>query len=228
MERFAGFHEGRDRKDLPPPDVWLYDPRYKPLETPVDSRGLVDFKELIRLVKSTVDSSYNWESPFNDRHHLQWPRRFYPDEYGNGPNPAEFRHLGIGMVRVPRYFHNWTHLITEPPALPKPEVMQYRIDAQRVTLSLFESVKIVKQEGRVRLLSGQALKDYMLSELELRFDEFSENLDDAKSQPVEFYPIDYDSLELKEPLDMVNIADRIAKEAIYRSAVRTVKEPLAV
>ena len=227
MERFVGFHEGRVRKDLPPPDVWLYNPRDTPLETPVDSRGLVDFKELIRLIKSTVDSSYDWDSPFNDKHHLQWPRRFYPGQHHKGPDPAEFRDLGIGIVRVPRYFHNWTHIITEPPTPPKPEIMQYRIDAQRVALSLFESVKFVKQEGRVRLLSGQALRDYMLGELELRFDEFSENLDDAKSQPVEFYPIDYDSLELKEPFDMVNIADKIAKEAIYRSAVRIVKEPLA-
>jgi len=223
----VGFHEKRVRKDLPPPETWLHQPSSDLLPTPVDSRGLVDFDGLVKLMKSTVDPSYDWRASFNDKHHLQWPNRYYRNINSDSlPNPAEFRNLGIGIVKVPRLFHNWVHLITEPPAVPDNEVMMYRIEAQRVALSLFESVKIVKQEGRVRLLSGQALRDYMLDELEQRFDEFAENLDEARSQPVEFYPVDYSKLELNEPRDMVVIADRIARQAIYRIAVRSIREPL--
>ena len=222
-----GYSDDKVRGDIPPPEVWKHNPK-RTIETPVDSRGLVDFPGLISLIKSTVEPHYTWESPFNDRHHLQWPRRFYPDiDNENTPNPYEFRHLGIGLVRVPRYFHNWVHLITQPPPIPSQEVMAYRIDAQRVALNLFEQVREVSHEGRVQHLTGIALREYLLEQLERRFDDFAEQIEVAKSQPEEFQVIRYDNFPLEEPKDMVVIAHTLARNAIYRSAVRDIRKPVA-
>lgn len=215
------------RADLPPPEVWLRSPRLPLIETPLDDRGLVDFEALVNVVRSTVDPSYDWSSPFNDRHHLQWPRRFYIDEPDAKPNPAEFRHLGIGMVRVPRLFHNWTHLITEPPAMPSFEVMQYRIDAQRVAVALFEKIRNIKRDGRAKELGQEAYRIFLSEQLSIGFDDFSHQFEIARNQPIEFQPVVYGDLELNEPVDMLNIADRVAKGAIYRCAVRDIREPVA-
>lgn len=227
MSRIVGYSERTVREDLPPRDVWTHNPMHL-IETPIDDRGLVDFGELISVIKGTVDPSYTWDSPFNDRHHLQWPRRFYSDDQsGTGPNPAEFRHLGIGVVRVPRYFHNWVHLITVPPPVPSKEVMQYRIDAQRVALNLFEQVREVNHEGRRKSLTGVALQAYLLDQLERRFDDFARQVDDAKRQPRDFHVIRYDDYPLEGPKDIVLIAHTLARDAIYRSAVKEIRKPLA-
>lgn len=227
-QRFVGFKtKNPQRADLPPPEVWLRSPRQPLLETPLDDRGLVDFEALVKLVRGTIDSSYDWSSPFNDRHHLQWPRRFYIDASESSPNPAEFRHLGIGMVRVPRYFHNWTHLITEPPAMPSFEVMQYRLDAQRVAVSLFEKVRNIKRDGRAKELGQEAYRIFLSERLSRGFDDFSNQFDVALHQPAEFQPIDYSCMELTEPIHMIKIADELAKKAIYRCAVRDIREPVA-
>lgn len=225
-----GFKEKRVRDDIPPPDVWLINPKRDLIPTPLDERGIVDLPELISDIKKTVDSNYDWPSPFNDKHHLQWPRRWYPDiEYKRDcPNPYEFRHLGIGVVRVPRYFHNWTHLITEPPPPPSEEVMTYRIEAQRVAVSLFRSVTDIKREGRDLNLSGVALNDYVLSKLEHRFEDYVKRVEIAKKQPKEFHVVEYDRIPLTGPEDVLTLTDRLAKGALYRSAVRIVREPLAV
>lgn len=227
-QRFVGFStKNPQRADIPHPEVWLYSPRRPLLETPLDDRGLVDFEALVNLVRGTVDPAYDWSSPFNDRHHLQWPRRFYVDAPESKPNPVEFRHLGIGMVRVPRFFHNWTHLITEPPALPSFEVMQYRIDAQRVAVSLFEKVRDIKRNSRARELGQEAYRVFLSEQLSRGFDDFSRKFDVALHQPVEFQPINYSVVELTKPTDMIHIADKLAKEAIYRCAVRDICEPVA-
>ena len=227
-QRFVGFSsKNQQRTDIPPPEVWLHNPNRPLLETPLDNRGLVDFETLVHLVRGTVDPAYDWSSPLNDRHHLQWPRRFYVDAIGSKPNPAEFRHLSIGMVRVPRYFHNWTHLITEPPAMPSFEVMQYRIDAQRVAVSLFERVLNIKREARSLSLGQEAYKVFIADRLSQKFDDFSRVLNVATSQPIEFQPIDYSAIELKKPVDMIRLADKLAKKAIYRCAVRDICEPVA-
>jgi len=226
--RFVGFNaKNPQRTDIPPPEVWLRNPGLQQLETPLDDRGLVDFEALVKLVRGTVDPAYDWSSPFNDRHHLQWPRRFYVDAPDDKPNPAEFRHLGIGMVRVPRLFHNWTHLITEPPAMPSFEVMQYRIDAQRVAVSLFEKVREIKRSSRARDLGQEAYRAFLTEQLYRGFDDFSHQFEIARHQPVEFQPVDYGDLELNDPADMVNIADIVAKKAIYRCAVRDICELVA-
>ncbi len=227
MERFVGYSDKRVREDLPPRDVWLHNPNHKLLETPVDERGLVDFPQLVSLIKGTVEPGYQWPSPYNDRHHLQWPRRFYPEVHeADITNPFEFRNLGIGVVRVPRYFHNWVHLITEPPKVPSDEVMRYRVDAQRVALSLFNRVRDIRVEGRELHLGKSALNDYLLEQLEPRFDKIVKKIEIAKRQPREFYAVNYDEVPVNGPADIVVLADRIARESVYRSAVRDIRVPI--
>src|SRR5215216_6283145 len=110
---------------LPPPDVWLHNP-YKSdlIPTPVDERGLVDLRELIKVMKATVAPEYDWRSPFTDDHHLQWPNRWYESIPDSEYNPQRFRGLMISRADTPRVFHVWTHLITEPPPVPDDDIMR--------------------------------------------------------------------------------------------------------
>lgn len=229
VEVFPDNKNGASRQDIPPQEFWLHNPTTDgKIKTPLDERGLVDEKRLVAAVKETVDSSYAWPSPFNDRHHLQWPKSSYKHVHEMGVlNPAEFRSLSIGIVRVPRYFHNWIHYVTEPPPVPSDEVMQYRVDAQRVALSLFGRVKSIRRVARKMKLSGKALDDYILEQIENRHDEYMEYIDIARSQPPEFQVVNYGELAKDDPKDILVIADRVAREGIYRSIVRDVRRRAA-
>ena len=222
MERFVGYSERRVRKDLPPREVWHHDPKQL-IDTPLDERGLVDLSALISVIKSTVDSDYEWPSPFNDRHHVYWPRRFYPRNDGAGLDLYEFDNLGINKVKLPRHFHNWLHLITLPPPMPSLEVMQYRIEAQRVAVSLFKGVVDLKRQAKELSLHGDVFDGYIEEMLENEFEYFQELIDIGRSQPKEFQPINYDSVELRETRDIINLSKLIGRKAIYLSAVRQVR-----
>jgi hypothetical protein len=132
------------RKQLPPRDVWLFDPyaAANKLETPVDERGLIDPHTLIRAIKSTVEPSYSWPTDQLSVHHLY----FHRDWYGYpsaGPYARSFRELSVHKVLVPKIFENWVHLITNPADIPSQEVMQSRIESWSISRHLFKSVRSV-------------------------------------------------------------------------------------
>ena len=206
---------------LPPRDLWLHDPyTSEALETPLDSRGLVDMLGLIALMKTTVAPGYEWSSAFVDVHHLQWPDRWYGRDETNEDSPQVFRNLAISKVYVPRVFHNWVHRITEPPPLPSEEVMHYRIDAQRVALSLFSDVRTPKVMARHKKLGEAGLEELLVE----RFDRFSEKFEYAKQAPQEFQLLDYSHYELRTVDDMVQIGTRLGKFALAASATRLVRQ----
>lgn len=207
---------------LPPRELWLFDPtKAELLPTPLDERGLVDMIGLIALVKTTVAPGYNWESSFVDEHHLQWPDRWY--ERGEEYSPHAFRNLAVSKVRVPRVFHNWVHRITEPPTMPTDDVMRYRIDAQRVAISLFQEVKNSKTAARRMHLDEEGLEKLLVR----RFDSFVTKFETAKQTPKEFQLLDYDSYELHNTEDMVRIGTKLGKFSIVASATDRVKRPMA-
>lgn len=208
---------------LPPRELWLFDPTKESelLPTPIDTRGLVDMVGLIALMKTTVAPGYDWRSPFVDEHHLQWPDRWY--NRGNENSPHAFRNLAISKVRVPRIFHNWVHRITEPPSMPAEEVMQYRIDAQRVAISLFQQVKNSKTAARKKHLDDVGFEKLLIQ----RFDTFAQTFEQAKQTPREFQLIDYENQALRSVEDMVRIGTKLGRFSVVESATDRVRRQIA-
>lgn len=134
---------------LPPPDARLHDPRrdgYIP--TPVNDLGLVDIPRLINTVKETVDPGYEWPTGLSV-HHFYWPMHLYPHTTGDDHcSPATFRQIPVHKGLVLRTFENWLHAITEPPAMPDQEVMDYRVEAWLVARDLFRTARTTIQWER--------------------------------------------------------------------------------
>jgi hypothetical protein len=169
---------------LPPPEAQLLNPALEKIETPLDAHGLVDLPALVQAVKSTVHLEYHWRSNFADVHHLQWPK----SAYGSSDNEIlahKFRNLEISKALTPRNFHSWLHAVTLPPPIPDPDIMQYRIDAQRVVMSLFLSVRdarlAIKREADEKILAEQ---------LRQKTDKFFTSREEFLLLPQEFYPFD--------------------------------------
>jgi hypothetical protein len=204
---------------LPPRELWRHNPYEEDLiPTPLDSRGLVDHKELVKVVKSTVDPSYRWPSPINDKHHCQWPDANYPYLPESFVNPKEFRNLAINILIEPRIFHNWTHRITTPPPVPSKEVMQYRIDAQRVTISLYQTIRASKGIMRMNVLSDQELESRLIQ----HFDDFTTKLEVAKALPREFQLINLENYDPRDYTDMFKLGARLGELATVQTIVREV------
>jgi hypothetical protein len=218
------FEHGHSSIHLPPRELWRHDPFVdEPLPTPVDRRDLVDTEALIHLMKTTVEPEYDWHSSFTDIHHLQWPDRWYERVNDGEWSPQVFRNLAISKLQVPRVFHNWIHRITEPPIMPKEEVMRYRIDAQRVAMSLFREVKHAKTANRRLGMDDEALSRRLME----RFDTFASMFEKAKEMPVEFQLLPFDNFELRTPEDMNRIGTKLGKFAVVSSATDRVRRRLA-
>lgn len=213
---------------LPPPEMVAIDLEkdYR-IKTPLDERGLVDVPKLLFEIGKTVDPSYDWRSQFNDVHHLQWPNRWYDDENKESSNalvnPNEFRSLAIGKWVLPRVLHNWIHKVTEPPIIPSLDTMHYRIEAQRVTTSLFLTARTSKQIWRSRFLTEKQIQD----RLTLRFDSFSAQLEEAKSIPAGFQLVDLPERSPQSIDDMFDIGAKLGKYAVagtVKNAMRMMKQ----
>lgn len=78
---------------LPPRDYWLFDPeKDERYEMPVDDNGLVDTKEVIRLIKLAIDPAYAWNRLDEiNVHHIYFERNRYPNLPDQAVNPEVFR-----------------------------------------------------------------------------------------------------------------------------------------
>ena len=214
---------------LPPKQVRLYDPQeLGKIPTPVDERGIVDVDKLISLGIETVNPNYDWREPFtlsnrqafHDIHHLHWPRVNYPVENGD-QLPHEFRNLPINLVDVPRVFHNWLHLLTEKPAVPDREVMNYYTEAQRVVTSLFRVIKHSKKLTRIPNLDTETINQALVRQ----FDTFNTAVERHYLIPEPYQLVDLSSYQGESIDEMFNprLVRDVGKYAIISTAVRRVE-----
>lgn len=126
---------------LPPRDQWLVDIDNTQIDTPVDERGLVDPREVIRVVGSMVQPEFEWPNRLSV-HHMYWNARWYGFPSA-GPKAELFRELSIHKMLVRRMFENVLHKVMVPPAVPSAEVMEGRIESWSVAWNLFSSVRTV-------------------------------------------------------------------------------------
>lgn len=134
------------RERLFPPSDRILLPKGERIETPIDSRGLVDLGKLVTQVVACVDEGYKWRGEEDD-HHLYWFSAIYgtrnlfmqDEELGR-----KFRGLPLHIVRLPKELHAFVHAVTLPVEAPSKEVMAYRIESWRIAKELFNSVRIIK------------------------------------------------------------------------------------
>lgn len=208
---------------MPPHELRLHNPKRDGLlPTPVDERGIVDVKKLITNVKATIEPEYRWKSLTNDVHHLQWPSNRYADAPDADLDPQEFRNLAVSKLIVPRVFHNWTHHITEPPPVPSDEMMHYRIEAQRVAIELFQTIRSSRFDSRDKSLTDEELEQRLIR----HFETFSTKLELARlAIPSEFQLIDFTDYQPKDYHDMYKISSKIGRAALVPTIVRQLTRP---
>lgn len=197
---------------LPPPDarLWHKD-RDEKLSTPLNANGLVDLDKLIALGKGQVIEGYNWASPFNDVHHLQWPGMQYDDE-----TAAVFRELVQRKAYVPRIFHNWLHHITLPPSLPSKEVMHHAIQAEQTARAIASTAQLA-----VRLTRMAGIPEHKLLErLNQEFDNYTLYVENAREVPPEFQLVQLNEVEANSVDEMLAANRRLGKLALNHIPVR--------
>lgn len=190
-----------NHENLPPENMRLLRPNER-IETILDNRGLVDLRATVEAVKATVRPEYNFvaASGFPDDHHLQWPRKWYAADSSGGGVIAEFDDLAISKARLPRVFHNWLHHVTVPPPIPSLEVMQYRVEAQRVALSLLSTVRNSKRRARAQ--KRQNMSEVLINDNLIQFvEEFVYKVEQAAEIPPEFQLVPLEEFRAVETAD---------------------------
>lgn len=206
---------GEVRPDLwlPPEELRLWNPSQDGrLETPLDTRGLVDLNDLVSLGKETVHPSFDWQSPFNDVHHLQWPGAAYTNE----TVAMEFRELIQRKAYIPRRFHNWLHAITEPPPLPTEEVMRHCIAAERTVRALSSTAMLATKLTRMKTIPDAKLQ----KRLEQEFENYSLYIQNAREVPREFQLLKLAEVEARSVDEMLAASRHLGKRALHLVPIR--------
>ena len=199
---------------LPPRETWAHNPETQGLlPTPVDERGLVDLDALVATVRSTVEPGHQWESPFNDVHHLQWEsNRYTSRKKAERMFMNDFRQLSSRKAFVPRQFHNWVHRVTEPSPVPDTEVMQYCIDAERVAVSLAHQAVLATRLTR----NTEFSEVHRRERLKQSFEAYTTLVDNARLVPPEYRRVPIQAIEIDSYEAFPIVAKRLGRLAIDR------------
>lgn len=143
----------RNRLDLPSPeDAPILEPlgelsfeefrRQHALETPLDSRGFVDYPSLLELVSEQMREGFLWPNVEYDVHHLQWAgNKYAAEQWSASTIPMEFREVPFHKLYIPRQLHNFIHAITREPETPSHQAMFRRVKAYRRAVHLFTAAQ---------------------------------------------------------------------------------------
>ena len=197
---------------LPPPHVRLWTKkRDEKIPTPLDNNSIADLDKLVVIGKKMVIEGYDWASPFNDIHHLQWPGVGYGDE-----TASTFRELVQRKAYIPRVFHNWLHHITLPPPVPTEEVMRHTIQAERTARAIASTAQLA-----VRLTRMPGIPEHkLLNRLEEEFDNYALYVENAREVPREFQLLKLHEIEANSVDEMLAANRRLGKLAINHIPVR--------
>ncbi len=221
--------QGTASRDLPPslPPVEVRKSGFvvpeQSIETPLTPIGLVDRKQLIKLVNATIDSSYKWPSEKDDEHHLLWPNAWYQAMPDAPVNPHVFRNEPFNKTDWPRTFHNWVHKTTIPPPPPTMEVMELATQAHDSIDEMALAMRIGMQLLRNPLVSQTRFAE-RTDEL---FGQYHASLKTIKELPEEFRFIDpkkYDVLDFADALEIRGELGRIAAKTTVAATTRIIRQ----
>lgn len=204
----------------PPKEYWLdANLERSSIETPLDERGFVHMDKLVELAKSLVYPEYQWESPFNDVHHLQWsvsttiPKHMDEEQRRT---VYEFRELVNQKMYTPRTFHNWIHWATIPSPIPDVEAMQYSIDAHRVARSLAKTAQLAVHLTRIKSIPEKKLTE----RIDEQFNNYNLYMENARLVPREFSLLKLEEVEVGSPEDLLSVSRRLGKLAVDKVPIR--------
>lgn len=200
---------------LPPKEVRLWDiETHGTIETPLDELGMVDLDQLVEVGKQHVDSNFQWESPFNDVHHLQWYAALYPPD--DDPLGHDFRELARRRALMPRIFHNWLHILTSVPPKPSPEVMKNAINAEKAARDLARTA-----QKAVKLTRMKGIPDDKLAiRLDQEYENYTIYIENARLVPPEFQLLELEKVEARNVDEMLAANKRLGKLALHRPLMR--------
>jgi len=199
-------------RGLPPPDARLWHKgRDEKIPTPLNTNGLADLDKLVIIGKEQAVKEYDWTSPFNDVHHLQWPGMCYDSE-----TEHIFRELVQRKTYIPRVFHNWLHHITLPPPLPSEEVMRHTIQAEQTARAIASTAQLAVRLTRMANIP----EDKLLRRLEQEFDNYMLYVENAREVPVEFRLLKLNEVEANSVDEMLTANRRLGKLALNHIPVR--------
>lgn len=210
---------------LPPPEVWRFTPgKDTPLPVPVDERGLVDIDRLIELVQSTVEPEFTWQpSEKPDAHHIYWEHNNYPDKPEDSVNPEVFYGLPINQIVIPRMFHNWLHLTTEPPPIPSREAMHHRILAHNVVRNLLRNAR----QSLALTKASYIREDRLHRGSEYHLWQFLVEVEEAQKLPSEFSLVDLTELDPSTPEELHSLASFLGRAISRANRTRAIQKGLA-
>jgi hypothetical protein len=196
--------------DLPPRDVWLYDPLVKGRKkTPLDERGFVDVVSLIQIINESIDPSYQWE-PGRNLHHLQWSNDRYPSLPEALVDPHRFRELRSNKVMLPAQYHRWLHFLTDIPKVPNNENMHEAIIAQEAVDALRNIVSFARQTAEDYGRNPDHQLQVYQQMLETSMDVFGQGVEAVNATPPEYRIVDLSQYRLETTDDVRRIARDIA------------------
>jgi len=216
--RYGHFYrEGIPELWFPPTEVrtWDVDKQGK-FDTPVDELGLVDLDALVQLGKITVHDGYDWTSPLNDVHHLQWPAVKYAEATTGDGVVRTFRELVCRKAFIPRRFHNWLHYITVQPALPSQDVMRHAVSAERTARAIATTAQLAMRLTRMPHIP----EDKLVKRLEEEFDNYLLYVENAREVPEEFQLLKLAEIEVATIDEMLQMSKPLGKLALDQVPVR--------
>ncbi len=209
-----------DLPTLPPMDYWQTSTlQYQSIETPLDERGFVDMDAVVEVASSYIDPEYQWESPFNDVHHLQWSiSTMLPVTASEHDRQivGEFRELVNRKMYTSRVFHDWVHWLMAAPSIPDVEAMKHSIDAQRVALSLARVAHLATRLTRIKSIPERKLTQ----RLDQEFINYNLYMENARLVPLEYRVLKLEEVEVEKPEDLLTVNKHLGRLAISRVPVR--------
>ncbi len=196
---------------FPPSEMQLWNiDKQGRIETPLDSNGMVDLDALVHLGKITVTTGYDWTSPLNDVHHLQWPAVRYSEENIGSEIGRIFRDLVGRKTFIPRRFHNWIHHITVEPPVPSSEVMHHSVVAERTARNIAMTAQLALRLTRMPRIPEAKL----VQRLEEEFDNYSLYVENAREVPEEFQLLTLAEVEARDVGEMLGLGKHLGKLAL--------------
>jgi hypothetical protein len=163
-----------------------------------------------------VQDGYDWTSPLNDVHHLQWPSVNYAEATVGNDTARIFRELVHRKAFIPRRFHNWLHYITTAPPLPSMDVMRHCIKAERAARDITMTAQLAVRLTRLRGIPEAKLEKRLEEEL----DNYMLYVENAREVPKEFQLLKLNEVEAASIEEMLRMSKPLGKLALDQVPVR--------
>src|SRR5690606_16719825 len=137
--------------------------------------------------------------------------------------PEVFYGLPINQIVIPRMFHNWLHLTTEPPPIPSREAMHHRILAHNVVRNLLRNAR----QSLALTKASYIREDRLHRGSEYHLWQFLVEVEEAQKLPSEFSLVDLTELDTSKPKYLLILAMYLCMPISIAKHTRDIQNVLA-